>query len=203
MVSGGSTPTAGHWQPGPVNELRPGVYVFNDAQQLAIGTCTAADLALSAASTVIGVPAPNRFVLDAGSKVLGPDRSPWVTGHGYLPAHPDATITALWEHHAVVQLPEGVRGPRLGEVVSVVPNHVCTPVNLADRDFSYFANSTKSVHAVGERATWGPRGFLESRMWMAVGQVATSTQSPWLPLLYVDLRQARATSTQSPSPLLL
>ncbi|MCX5561647.1 alanine racemase [Streptomyces sp. NBC_00038] len=132
VLSGGSTPTAGHWQPGPVNELRPGVYVFNDAQQLAIGTCTAADLALSAASTVISVPAPNRFVLDAGSKVLGPDRSPWVTGHGYLPAYPDATITALWEHHAVVQLPEGVRGPRLGEVVSVVPNHVCTPVNLAD-----------------------------------------------------------------------
>lgn len=132
VLSGGSTPTAGHWRPGPVNEIRPGVYVFNDAQQLAIGTCTADDLALSAASTVISVPAPNRFVLDAGSKVLGPDRSPWVTGHGYLPAYPDATITALWEHHAVVQLPEGVSGPGLGEVVSVVPNHVCTPVNLAD-----------------------------------------------------------------------
>ncbi|MFD3928710.1 alanine racemase [Streptomyces sp. NPDC058614] len=132
VLSGGSTPTAGHWRPGPVNEVRPGVYVFNDAQQLAIGTCTADDLALSAASTVISVPTPDRFVLDAGSKVLGPDRSPWVTGHGYLPAYPDATITALWEHHAVVQLPDGVRGPRLGEVVSVVPNHVCTPVNLAD-----------------------------------------------------------------------
>lgn len=132
VISGGSTPTAGRWQPGAVGELRPGVYVFNDATQLAIGTCGAGDLALAAAATVISVPAPDRFVLDVGSKVLGSDRSPWVTGHGYLPRYPQGTISGLWEHHAVVRLPEGVRGPRLGATVAVVPNHVCTPVNLAD-----------------------------------------------------------------------
>ncbi|MFE8991684.1 alanine racemase [Streptomyces collinus] len=132
VVSGGSTPTVGQWQPGAVNELRPGVYVFNDATQLAIGTCGMEDLALVAAATVISVPAPDRFVLDVGSKVLGSDRSPWVTGHGYLPQFPQGTITGLWEHHAVVRLPEGVRGPRLGSLVAVVPNHICTPVNLAD-----------------------------------------------------------------------
>ncbi|WP_217561305.1 alanine racemase [Streptomyces sp. GbtcB6] len=132
VISGGSTPTVGRWQPGTVDELRPGVYVFNDATQLAIGTCEVEDLALVAAATVISVPAPDRFVLDVGSKVLGSDRSSWVTGHGYLPRFPQGTITALWEHHAVVRLPEGVRGPRLGSLVAVVPNHVCTPVNLAD-----------------------------------------------------------------------
>ncbi|MFD8810224.1 alanine racemase [Streptomyces sp. NPDC059627] len=132
VISGGSTPTVGRWQPGVVDELRPGVYVFNDATQLAIGTCGVEDLALVAAATVISVPAPDRFVLDVGSKVLGSDRSPWVTGHGYLPRFPQGTITGLWEHHAVVRLPEGVRGPRLGSLVAVVPNHVCTPVNLAD-----------------------------------------------------------------------
>lgn len=132
VVSGGSTPTVGQWQPGSVNELRPGVYVFNDATQLAIGTCGVEDLALAAAATVISVPAPDRFVLDVGSKVLGSDRSPWVTGHGHMPGFPQGTITGLWEHHAVVRLPDGVQGPRLGSVVAVVPNHVCTPVNLAD-----------------------------------------------------------------------
>ncbi|MEV0321141.1 alanine racemase [Streptomyces sp. NPDC050658] len=132
VISGGSTPTVGQWQPGAVNELRPGVYVFNDATQLAIGTCTVEDLALAAAATVISVPAPDRFVLDIGSKVLGSDRSPWVTGHGHLPAFPEATISGLWEHHAVVRLPQGVKGPELGSLVAVVPNHICTPVNLAD-----------------------------------------------------------------------
>ncbi|MEV8020175.1 alanine racemase [Streptomyces sp. NPDC086554] len=91
VVSGGSTPTVGQWRPGAVNELRPGVYVFNDATQLAIGTCGVEDLALAAAATVNSVPAP--------------DRSPWVTGHGYLPRFPQGTITGLWEHHAVVRLP--------------------------------------------------------------------------------------------------
>lgn len=132
VLSGGSTPTAGRWRPGAVGELRPGVYVFNDATQLAIGSCQEADLALAAAATVVSIPAPDRFVLDAGSKILGADRTPWVTGHGFLPAFPDAAVTGLWEHHAVVQLPEGVPGPSLGSVVAVVPNHVCTPVNLVD-----------------------------------------------------------------------
>ncbi|MFF9025174.1 alanine racemase [Streptomyces eurythermus] len=132
VLSGGSTPTVGRWRPGTVNELRPGVYVFNDATQLAIGTCAAGDLALAAVATVISVPAPDRFVLDLGSKVLGSDRSPWVRGRGLLPAFPEATITSLWEHHAVVRLPAEVRGPALGATVAVVPSHVCTPVNLAD-----------------------------------------------------------------------
>ncbi|GAB2631249.1 hypothetical protein GCM10027168_73280 [Streptomyces capparidis] len=57
VVSGGSTPTAGRWQPGIVSELRPGVYVFNDATQLALGSCTRDDLALVAAATVVSVPA--------------------------------------------------------------------------------------------------------------------------------------------------
>ncbi len=132
VLSGGSTPTVGRWRPGRVNELRPGVYVFNDATQLAIGSCTANDVSLVAAATVISVPAPDRFVLDAGSKVLGSDRSPWVSGYGYLPDFPEATVTGLWEHHAVVRLAEGGRAPRPGSVVAVVPNHVCVAVNLVD-----------------------------------------------------------------------
>lgn len=132
VVSGGSTPTVGCWQPGIVNELRPGVYVFNDATQLALGSCTPDDLAHVAVATVISVPAMGRFVLDAGSKVLGADTTPWVTGHGHLPDFPEASITALSEHHATVVLPEGSKAPPLGSLVAVAPNHVCTTVNLAD-----------------------------------------------------------------------
>ncbi len=133
--SGGSTPTAVEAPMSPVNELRPGVYVFNDAQQVALGTCTLDDVALAALATVVSTPAPGRAVLDAGAKVLGPERPPWVPGHGLLPERPAARITGLWEHHAVVDqtatLASGMVPLRLGERVSVVPNHVCTAVNLA------------------------------------------------------------------------
>jgi D-serine deaminase-like pyridoxal phosphate-dependent protein len=108
--------------------MRPGVYVFNDAQQVELGTVSMEDVALMVASTVVSRPAPGRIVLDAGSKVLGPDRPAWSSGHGLLPEWPGARIVGLWEHHAVVEF-EG-DGPLLGETVAVVPNHVCTAVNL-------------------------------------------------------------------------
>ncbi len=133
--SGGSTPTAAGPPGAGVSELRPGVYVFNDAQQVALGTCAPDDVALAALATVVSTPAPARAVLDAGSKVLGPDRPAWAPGHGLLPGRPAARVTGLWEHHAVVDqtatLAAGHPPLRLGERVAVVPNHVCTAVNLA------------------------------------------------------------------------
>ena len=139
VVSGGSTPTAalsrngkgGH--DGQIDELRPGVYVFNDAMQIALGSCGLEDVALSAAATVVSVPAPDRFVLDAGSKVLGADPNAWSQSYGLLPAYPGAKVIQLSEHHAVVRLPEveGVTAPRHGDRVAIIPNHVCNAVNLA------------------------------------------------------------------------
>jgi D-serine deaminase-like pyridoxal phosphate-dependent protein len=132
VVSGGSTPTVDAWRPGVVDELRPGVYVFNDAQQLALGSCGPDDVALVAAATVVSRPAPDRVVLDAGSKTLGADRPEWMPGSGFLPEFPDARVVSLSEHHAVIRLAPGERPPALGTTVAVVPNHVCNAVNLAD-----------------------------------------------------------------------
>jgi len=130
--SGGSTPTARWTSPG-VTELRPGVYAFNDAQQVALGTCTPADVALVALATVVSAPAPDRVVLDAGSKVLGSDRPHWLAGHGTVVDLGGAVITRLSEHHGVVQLGADDAGTvEVGRRVEVVPNHVCTAVNLVD-----------------------------------------------------------------------
>jgi D-serine deaminase-like pyridoxal phosphate-dependent protein len=131
VSSGGSTPTATLTTAAAVTEVRPGVYVFGDAQQWELGTCAVADVALTAVSTVVSR-APGRVVLDAGSKVLGADRPPWTTGFGRLPDYPDVRIGALSEHHATVTWPEGSAPPELGARVRVMPNHVCAAVNLAD-----------------------------------------------------------------------
>ena len=131
VVSGGSTPTAALREDGTINELRPGVYVFNDAMQVALGSCGIDDVALAAAATVVSVPAADRFVLDAGSKVLGADPNAWAGGFGLVPGYPGSKVVQLSEHHAVVQLPEGVTTPRHGDRVAIIPNHVCNAVNLA------------------------------------------------------------------------
>jgi D-serine deaminase-like pyridoxal phosphate-dependent protein len=130
VLSGGSTPSLRDTDAGTVGEVRPGVYVFGDAQQWELGTMAPDEIALTAVATVVSH-AGGRAVLDAGSKVLGADRATYATGHGRLLDHPDARIVALSEHHAVVDL-AGAPLPRLGETVRVVPNHVCAAVNLAD-----------------------------------------------------------------------
>lgn len=128
--SGGSTPTAAATDTDAVTELRPGVYVFNDAQQVELGTCDWPRVALTATATVVSR-RPGTIVLDAGSKILGADQPAWATGAGRLPDHPGARIVALSEHHATVTIAEA-DAPGRGETVRVAPNHVCAAVNLVD-----------------------------------------------------------------------
>lgn len=128
IVSGGSTPSLA-FSGTAATEYRPGVYVFNDAQQWELGSCAPDDIALTCHATVVSH-AGGRVILDAGSKVLGADRPAWTSGYGRLLDDPDARITMLSEHHAVVET--GTR-PALGSIVRVVPNHACNAVNLVDR----------------------------------------------------------------------
>lgn len=127
IVSGGSTPSARHSDSTVLTEMRPGVYVFNDAQQWELGTCGLDDIALTVHATVVSR-RPDRLIADAGSKVLSSDRGPYSTGFGRLVDIPDARVTALSEHHATitgVDLDPETR-------IRIAPNHVCVAVNLAD-----------------------------------------------------------------------
>ncbi|MFY0408410.1 alanine racemase [Solicola sp. PLA-1-18] len=130
VVSGGCTPSFESSDTGVLTELRPGVYVHGDAQQVELGHCALDDVALTAVGTVVhrrdGV-----VVLDAGAKVMGPDRPAWVSGHGRVLSEPAARITGLREHHAVVAWPDDGSLPALGSRLQLVPNHVCTAVNLS------------------------------------------------------------------------
>lgn len=128
--SGGSTPSLVAARMDTVTELRPGVYVFGDAQQWELGTCVPEDIALTCRATVVSH-AGGRLVLDAGSKALGADRAAYSSGWGRLPLHPGARVVSLSEHHALVELPDEPL-PGIGSRVDVVPNHVCSAVNLAD-----------------------------------------------------------------------
>lgn len=143
VVSGGSTPSLTHSHTDVLTELRPGVYVFGDAQQWELGSMDPSEIALTCRSTVVSH-AGGRLVLDAGSKILGADRAAYGTGFGRLLDHPDARIVLLSEHHAVVDL-DGAPLPPLGSQVAVVPNHSCNAVNLVD---------TIHVEESGELRAW-------------------------------------------------
>lgn len=136
-VSVGGTPTARFAaEVAGVTEVRPGIYVFGDANYARIGVVDPAECALRIVATVVGRPAADRAVLDAGTKALAADAG--VDGtFGWLPAHPDARFTRIWEEHGVLELTHdggsGGGGLQVGDRVEIVPNHVCPAVNLASR----------------------------------------------------------------------
>ena len=127
VVSGGSTPTAARADASVLTEFRPGVYVFNDAQQLLLGTCEPSQIALTVEATIV-FSARTHAVANAGSKMLGTDRQDWTDGYGRIAGHPDARIPALSEHHATITGAD----LREGDRIRIIPNHVCNVANLVD-----------------------------------------------------------------------
>lgn len=137
VVSVGSTPTVPHSALVPgVTEIRPGNYVFNDAIQIGLGVAAEDDCALRVLATVISRSAPDRAVIDAGSKSLGLDRGAHgvslVPGFGRVVGHPDLIVERLSEEHGILRLPGGYPLP-LGTRVEIIPNHACPVANLFDR----------------------------------------------------------------------
>ena len=137
-VSVGSTPTAlvSATLDG-ITELRPGNYVFHDRTQAGLGVVDWAGCALRVHASVATFPEPDRLVLDAGSKVLSSDGA---RGFGPTPGYgvvlgPDGTpdpgllIERLSEEHAVVRV-TGETRLRVGDRVTIVPNHACVVANL-------------------------------------------------------------------------
>ncbi|MEO5940835.1 MAG: D-TA family PLP-dependent enzyme, partial [Candidatus Limnocylindrales bacterium] len=87
--------------------------------------------AVAIAATVISVHV-DRVVLDAGAKILTKDRAPWLAGFGAIVGYPDLVIERVNDYHGVVAAPPGAQRPGLGDVVAVIPNHVCPVVDLVD-----------------------------------------------------------------------
>ncbi len=132
-VSLGSTPTVrSALSERGVTECRPGTYVYNDFSQATLGSCNLEDCAMTILATVVSVPAPDRAVLDAGSKTLSTDPlRPSGGGHGAILGR-KSRIARLSEEHGVIDVVPGETF-RVGDRVRVLPNHACIVSNLHDR----------------------------------------------------------------------
>jgi D-serine deaminase-like pyridoxal phosphate-dependent protein len=132
VVSVGGTPTAESAGSTPgVTEIRPGTYVFSDRDQVALGWGTLDDCALTVITTVVSRPAPDRAIIDAGTKAFSSDLASQAEGWGVVLDHPEARITGLTEEHGIVEVPVG-SSIRIGSVLRVIPNHACGTLNMHD-----------------------------------------------------------------------
>jgi D-serine deaminase-like pyridoxal phosphate-dependent protein len=150
-VSVGSTPTAARAMRVPgVTECRPGNYVFHDASQVALGTCGVEDCALTIVATVVSVPAPDRAVVDAGSKTLSSDPlRPRPGGHGQVLGRA-SRVEKLSEEHGVIAVAPG-ESFEIGERVRILPNHACVVANLHDRLVGVSGDRVETVLDVAAR----------------------------------------------------
>jgi D-serine deaminase-like pyridoxal phosphate-dependent protein len=113
-------------------EHRPGTYIYNDRMQVAAGVAGWDDCALNIYSTVVSRAGPERGILDAGSKTLTSDTGSGLEGYGLILEHPEAKIAKFAEEHGFLDLARSNTRPNIGDVVRIVPNHVCVVVNMMD-----------------------------------------------------------------------
>ncbi len=132
-ISGGSTPTAGRYERGcGLTEMRAGTYIFNDMNQVDIGSCGLEDLALSVLSTVVAHPTAERAIVDAGTKGLSQQVGDTSDGYGWLLDVPGAVVYKINDEHGFVDVTGAARGLTIGERVRVVPPRTPTCLNLYD-----------------------------------------------------------------------
>ena len=136
-VSIGSTPTATHYDHlEGVHEVRTGNYVFFDVTQVAIGSCTQDDCALSVLAAVVHRDVSRgRVILDAGAIALSKDAgiadADGVTHYGRVMdvegRDLGLRLTGLSQEHGVVEVNDDALLTRLGvgTRVRVLVNHSC------------------------------------------------------------------------------
>jgi D-serine deaminase-like pyridoxal phosphate-dependent protein len=151
VVSVGGTHHAARMEElaGVATHLRPGTYVYNDRTILLAGSCREDDLAASVLVTVVS--RHDRWaVVDGGSKAFSSDAHR-EGGYGLVMGRPKLRLTRLSEEHGILEWEDGAEPPRLGERLRIVPNHICTVVNLFDRAWAVRGEEVERVFAVSAR----------------------------------------------------
>lgn len=136
-VSIGSTPTASHVDDlTGIHEVRTGNYAFYDVMQVAIGSCTAEDVALSVLAAVVHRDrAKGKLILDAGAIAMSKDAGiadpDGVTHYGRVVTLEGEDlglrVTGLSQEHGWVTVADAALLDRLavGTRVRVLANHSC------------------------------------------------------------------------------
>jgi D-serine deaminase-like pyridoxal phosphate-dependent protein len=154
VVSGGSTPALfqSHLAAG-MNEIRPGTYIFNDRNTVVSRACAWDDCAATVLCTVVSTAVAGQMVVDGGSKTFSSDRlsaSPEVS-FGHVIEAPGAVFTRMNEEHGYIDVRNAGRKFAVGDTVRIVPNHVCTAMNLHEQVYSVRGDDVVSVWKVEGR----------------------------------------------------
>jgi D-serine deaminase-like pyridoxal phosphate-dependent protein len=154
VMSGGSTPTRYESDRfHGVNEVRPGTYIFNDRNTVGVAAASLDDCALSVLVTVVSTSVTGRAVIDGGSKTFSSDRYQAEDGRGFglIKEDPAAEIERFSEEHGHLNVAQSDRKYTVGERLMVIPNHVCSTVNMHDEVYGVRGDHVETVWRVAAR----------------------------------------------------
>ncbi len=160
-VSIGDTPSTSLCSElGSIDEIRPGNFVFYDAQQIQIGACGWQDAAVALACPVTAIhPRRGEAVVYGGAVHLSKDylmdgerRSYGMVclpeGAGWGTPIDSAWVSGLSQEHGILHLPDPVlAGLRLGDLLCIIPAHSCLTVTLMKRYLTLDGRTIETMNA--------------------------------------------------------
>jgi D-serine deaminase-like pyridoxal phosphate-dependent protein len=150
-ISGGSSPTGlALARTGKVNEIRPGTYIFKDLLLCNENAAEMSEVAVRFVATVISCPREEYAIIDGGTKCFPTDQplntKPFFyTGYARIdsvtPLVPPLSpmplvlldhlrLDRMNEEHGIIRSVTGKTGLSVGQILTLVPIHVCTAINM-------------------------------------------------------------------------
>jgi len=144
QISVGDTPSTSLCPTfGPVDEIRPGNFIFYDAQMLNVGACTSNQIAVTLACPVVAShPERSEVVVYGGAIHLSKDfvregdqmhygLVALPQGDGWSAPLPGAWVRSLSQEHGMIHIPpEDFSRIRVGDILSILPAHSCLTVQV-------------------------------------------------------------------------
>jgi D-serine deaminase-like pyridoxal phosphate-dependent protein len=145
-----------------IHRVSPGTLVFCDLSSLAVLPASFGyRLAALVLARVVSATVPGRFTCDAGHKSVSADAGVptcQVLGRqGLVPSRPS-------EEHLPVEVTAGATTPGLGELLYLVPKHICPTVNNFSRALIIQDGKAAGVEMVSARGHEGPVWYADSTM---------------------------------------
>ena len=137
-----------------LHRVSPGTVVYHDATSL---TQFPKEYGYAPAALVIArvVSHPQRDIItcDAGHKAVSADAG---VPTCVVVGHPELTPLSPSEEHLPLAVAEGATSPRIGDILHLIPRHVCPTVNNFDAALILRDGQVESVEEVSARGHEGP-----------------------------------------------
>ncbi|MDR1748242.1 MAG: alanine racemase [Spirochaetaceae bacterium] len=142
-ISAGSTPTAaGVAGTELVTEIRPGTYIFNDYMLYREGAASTGEISAFFYATVVSTPEKGYAVIDGGTKTFPMDimlnTPPYhYPSYAVVDGREDLVLTRMNEEHGMLTALKGDTGLEPGQILRLIPIHICTAINMQNRVYLY------------------------------------------------------------------